>query len=212
LNLHAAFEGYEQSDPLVKKVVAAFKEHYFDQHRATIDGISAKFIPRRPKSELLWQQFQMPLISAAAFQRSETVYELFDKAYKLRQNAAPFRAACAEADLAEQEERPDKAVKLYGQLVDLFKDVGKSYDVPRINWSLSLSFPWKLGISGSLPKSTGPRHLSFIRDIYSSRMLPLTFQTDLIRLLGQDPSDWLRKYDREEICDLPSEPELPSAK
>ena len=153
----------------------------------------------------------MPLISAGTFQKSETIYELFDKADELRRSAAPFRAACAEADLAEDEGRPDKAVKLYGQLADLFKDVGKSYDAPRINWSVSLSFPWKFGISGSQPKNTGPRHLSFIRDLYSSRMLPLTFQTDLVRLFGQDPSDWLRKYGREEINAGPSRPRLPGA-
>jgi hypothetical protein len=208
-NLHAAFDGYEQSEPLVKKVVATFKEHYFDQHKADLEGRPKKFVPRRPKSELLWQQFKMPLISGAAFQKSETIYNLFDKADELRRSAAPFRAACAQADLAEVEGRPDKAVKLYGQLVDLFKDVGKSYDAPHINWSMSYSPPWKVSISASKPKSTGPRHLSFVRDIYSSRMLPLTFQTDLIRLFGQDPSDWLRKYGREEINASPSKPERP---
>lgn len=206
LNFHAAFEGHEQSEPLVNKVVAALKDVYFDQHKAALAGVPKKFIPRRPKSELLWQRFEMPLISAGTFQRSETIYDLFDKADELRRSAAPFRAACAEADLSEDEGRPDKAAKLYGQLVDLFKDVGKTYDAPRINWSVSLSYPWKLGISGSQPKSTAPRHLNFVRDIYSSRMLPLTFQSDLTRLFGQDPSDWLRKYGREEINARP-EPE-----
>jgi hypothetical protein len=199
LNLHAAFNGHEQSEPLVKKVVEAFEQNYFDQHKAALAGLPKKFIPQRPKSELLWQEFKMPLISAGAFQKSETIYELFDKADELRRSAAAFRAACSEADLAEAEGRPDKAGKLYGQLADLFKDVGKSYDAPHINWSMSYSPPWRVSISASKPKSTGPRQLSFIRDIYSSRMLPLTFQTDLTRLFGQDPSDWLRKYGREEI-------------
>jgi len=211
LNLHAAFEGYEQAEPLVKKVVGAFKENYFEGHKATLEGLPKTFIPQRPKSELLWQQFKMPLISAGTFQKSETIYELFDKPHELRQSAAPFRAACAEADLAEAEGRPEKAAKLYGQLADLFKDVGKSYDAPHINCSMSYSPPWKVSISASKPKNTGPRHLSFIRDIYSSRMLPLTFQTDLVRLFGQDPSDWLRKYGREEINAAPKKPELPGA-
>jgi hypothetical protein len=42
-------------------------------------------------------------------------------------------------------------------------------------------------------------------------MLPLTFQTGLTRLFGQDPSDWLRKYDREEINAVPKKPELPGS-
>ena len=198
LNLQAAFEGHEQSEPLVNKVVTALKDRYFDEHKAAAEGVPKKFIPRRPQSEMLWQQFEMPLISAGTFQKSETIYELFDKADELRRSAAPFRAACAEADLSEAQGRPDKAAKLYGQLVDLFKDVGKSYDAPRINLSVSYSLPWKVGISGSKAKSTVPRHLNFIRDIYSSRFLPLTFQSDLTRLFGQDPSDWLRTYGRED--------------
>jgi hypothetical protein len=204
LDFHAAFTGHPVSEPLVNKVVDTMKKLYFDQTRAALEGVPQKFIPRRPKSELLWRQFEMPLISAGVFQRSETLYNLFDEADELRRSAAPFRAACAEADLSEHEGRPDKAAEFYGQLVDLFKDIGKTYEAPRINWSVSFSFPWKLGISGSLPKSTGPRHLNFIRDIYSSRLLPLTFQSDLTRLFGQDPSDWLRTYGREQVNAIPA--------
>jgi len=109
LNLHPAFEGHEQAEPLFNEVMAALKASYFDQHKSTVEGLPKKFIPSRPKSELLWQQFEMPLISAGTFQRSETIYDLFDEADELRRSAAPFRAACAEADLSEEEGRPDKA-------------------------------------------------------------------------------------------------------
>jgi len=198
LDFHARLRGSEHQEPLINRALTTIKELYVKHEQKTARGVGKNLFPRRPESELLWTQLKMPLLAGRILQSSETLYEVFDRARDAREKYAPFRDACSDADLYEQAGNPEKAVKLYTEIVRVFERLGKEEQASHVNWSLSFSIPWGMSLTGAPEKSGTPRHLSFIRDMYNSRMLPFTFRTDLIRLLDQDPAEWLLKYGRGE--------------
>lgn len=198
LDFHATMLGRQHQDPMVERIMTAIRERFLERKNnlSAADAIPPGLFPQRPESELLWQQFKMPLVSARVFQRSDTLYHIFERASALRQAAAPFRKLCAEIDLKEKSDRLDQAEAAYAQVAELFRNLDQSIEAPGVNWSVSLSYPWGVSV-GLEPRRIGqPKHLSFARDIYSCRMLPATYKTDLIRIFGEDPSDFLRRYER----------------
>jgi len=198
IDAHATLLGQHHLDPVAERIMAGIREHYLERKNRPADDIKipAGLFPKRPQSELLWQQFKMPLVSARVFQQSNTLYGIFEEAGKLRQSAAGFRKACAAIDLIEKSDRLEQASKAYEDITALFKSLDQTIQAPGVNWSLSLSYPWgvSIGLEPDSAKLAYPKHFSFARDIYDCRLLPTTYQSDLIRLFGQDPSDFLRRY------------------
>jgi hypothetical protein len=193
LDAQALLAGHPHPEPSVDRVFAALREYYARRHKAVKLGISQSLLPRRPRSELLWQQLKVPLVSSRVFQMSADLYGIFDNAFQLRKRAAKFRKECAHVDMLEGENKLEKAEAHYQSVVNLFRNLdGDGLADNGMTWSIGLSYPWGLSISVNPPARVW-RHYSFIRDIYACRTLPLTLQSDLERLFQCKPAEWLKK-------------------
>ncbi len=188
----AALKGYRHPEPYIQKVMGRLrKEVLKDRIKQIEDYPDLSLIEEEDLA--LWKSFKMPLLASRAFQRCARVEELFDQAQELREKAAPFRRKCSLIDQAKEEKASWKVDKLYKEFISFFGKSNRQDEQKKLNWSLSLGYPFSLsiGIGGDIFSSKP--HFNLIRDLFSCKSIPAFFQVDLVRLFGPNWLFWLNE-------------------
>lgn len=183
LDLYASMSGKKHPVAYVQKLVEKVRQSIHDDRLKHITE-KADIFPANKETLYFWKSLQMPLFSARVFQKSKTIYDLFDEAEIMRTEAKEFRKKCTLIDVALSRGEFRKVEDLYNEFASLFDSFPTLKEPAPINWSISLSYPWRAtaGVGGSI--KLGQRHLNFIRDIFTARSIPLTLKDDISRLFG----------------------------
>lgn len=185
LDIYASLSGKAHPVAYVRKIVdKARKALHEDRLKHVKD--KGDIFPVDKEALYFWRSLKMPLFSAKVFQKSKTIYDLFDVAGRMRAEAKEFREKCMLIDSALSRDEFHRVEDLYNEFASLFDSFPSTKETAQLNWSISLSFPWRItvGVGGSVKRSK--RHLNFIRDIFTARAIPFTIKADIARLFGQD--------------------------